>query len=125
MRPQLPVPETRVVQPILSLVGGACNLQGYLAHKQHPPPQNRHRSLGMGLLGPTGGVFRMSEVPLLPNGLAGWGSQLNGLGDEDVRFSPALDHILLSSPLYGGVYRTGLVSCCLSRVMSWLTRRCT
>ena len=40
-------------------------LQGYLAHQKHPPPQNHHRSLGIGLLqGHTGGVFLMSEVPL-------------------------------------------------------------
>jgi hypothetical protein len=25
-------------------------LQGYLAHKKHPPPQDHHRSLGIGLL---------------------------------------------------------------------------
>ena len=40
-------------------------LQGYLAHKKHPSPRDRHRSLGIGLLtGPTGGVFLMSKVPL-------------------------------------------------------------
>ena len=39
--------------------------QGYLAHKKRPPPQEHHRSLGIGLLkGPTGGVFVMSKVPL-------------------------------------------------------------
>ena len=44
-----------------------AGLQGYLAHKKHPPPWNHHRSLRIGLLwGPTGGVLRMSEVPLYP-----------------------------------------------------------
>ena len=35
-------------------------IQGYLAHKKHPPPQDHHRSLGIGVLkGPTvlGPVF--------------------------------------------------------------------
>jgi len=42
-----------------------ASLHGYLAHKKHPPPQDHHRSLGIGLLeGPTAGVFLMSEVPL-------------------------------------------------------------
>ena len=40
-------------------------LQGYFAHKEHPPPPDHHRSLGIGLLyGPEGGVLLMSEVPL-------------------------------------------------------------
>ena len=40
-------------------------VQGYLAHKKHPPPQDHHRSLDRGrLYGPIGGVFLMSEVPL-------------------------------------------------------------
>ena len=26
------------------------NVQGYLAHKKHPPPKTHHRSLGIGLL---------------------------------------------------------------------------
>ena len=39
-------------------------LQGYLAHKKHPPPEDYHRSLGIGLQqGHTGGLFLMSEVP--------------------------------------------------------------
>ena len=29
---------------------GENPLQGYLAHKKHPPPQDHHRSLGIGLL---------------------------------------------------------------------------
>ena len=42
-------------------------LQGYLAHKKHPPPQDHHRFLGIGLLqGSTGGGVLMSEVPLYP-----------------------------------------------------------
>ena len=54
-----------------SLVGPSASahrrvpVQGYLAHKKQPPPEDHHRSLGIGLLqGPTGGVFLMSEVPL-------------------------------------------------------------
>ena len=42
-------------------------LQGYLAHKKHPPGLDHHRSLGIGLhvlYDPTGGLFLMSEVPL-------------------------------------------------------------
>jgi hypothetical protein len=40
-------------------------VQGYLAHKQHPPPQDHHTALGIVLLqGPTGEDFLMSEVPL-------------------------------------------------------------
>jgi len=27
-----------------------CTLQGYLAHEKHPPQQDHHRSLGIGLL---------------------------------------------------------------------------
>ena len=40
-------------------------LQGYLAHKKHPPPQDHPRSLGIGLLyGPRRRQFLVSEVPL-------------------------------------------------------------
>ena len=40
-------------------------VQGYLAHKKQPPPQDRRRSLGIVLrLGPTEALFLMSEVPL-------------------------------------------------------------
>ena len=42
-----------------------CTVQGYLAHKKHPSPEDHHRSLVVGLLyGPTGGLFLISEVPL-------------------------------------------------------------
>ena len=35
------------------------------SYKKHPPPQDHHRSLGIGpLQGPTRGVFLMSEVTL-------------------------------------------------------------
>ena len=41
------------------------NVQGYLAHKKHPPPWDRHRFLGTGLLnGPMGKAVFMSEEPL-------------------------------------------------------------
>ena len=40
--------------------GPISALQGYLAHKKHPPPQDHHRSLGMLLKG----RVLMSEVPL-------------------------------------------------------------
>ena len=40
-------------------------MQEYLAHKQPPPPQDRHRALDIALLqGPTGRWFLMIEVPL-------------------------------------------------------------
>ena len=40
-------------------------LQGYLAHKKYPPPQDPPRTLGIGLrYGPRGERFLMSEVPL-------------------------------------------------------------
>ena len=40
-------------------------LQGYLAHKEPPPPQDFHRALGIVLLkSPRGARFLMSEVPL-------------------------------------------------------------
>ena len=45
--------------------GNRERLQGYIAHKKHPPHWDHQRSLGIGLLwDPTGGVFLMSEVPL-------------------------------------------------------------
>ena len=47
--------------------GRGCGpvIQGYLAHKKHPPPWHHHRYLGIGLLySPTGGRVLMSEVPL-------------------------------------------------------------
>jgi len=34
--------------------------------------------------------------------------------DKAIRYPPALHHIPLYSPLYGSVYREGLVTCCLS-----------
>ena len=41
------------------------SVQGYLAHKNPPPPQDRHRALGLVLLkGRKGGLFHMIEVPL-------------------------------------------------------------
>ena len=41
------------------------NVQRFLAQRRLPPPQDRHRSLGMVLLqGPTGWWFLPSEVPL-------------------------------------------------------------
>ena len=41
------------------------SLQGYLAHKKPPSPQDFHRALGIGLLqGPSGRRFLVSEVPL-------------------------------------------------------------
>ena len=40
-------------------------LQGYLAHKKTPPPLDRRKTIGVGLLqGPMGRRFLMSEVPL-------------------------------------------------------------
>ena len=43
----------------------AKRVQGYLAHKKPPPPQDFHRALGIVLLqGPKGARFLMSEVPL-------------------------------------------------------------
>ena len=40
-------------------------IQGYLAPKKQPPPQDHHRALGMVLLlGPRGALFLMREVPL-------------------------------------------------------------
>ena len=40
-------------------------VQGYLAHKKLPPPQDFRRALGIGLLqGPWRRQFLMSEVPL-------------------------------------------------------------
>ena len=43
----------------------AAGLQGYLAHKKLPPPQDHRRALGIGLLqGPRRRQFLMSEVPL-------------------------------------------------------------
>ena len=43
----------------------ANQVQGYLAHKKHPPLLYNYRFLGTGLLwGPTGGNFLMLEVTL-------------------------------------------------------------
>ena len=40
-------------------------LQGYLAHKKLPPPQDRRRTIGTSLLqSPKGRRFLMREVPL-------------------------------------------------------------
>ena len=40
-------------------------IQGYLAHKKHPPLWTLHRALGMVVLwGPRGALLLMSEVPL-------------------------------------------------------------
>ena len=40
------------------------HVQGYLAHKKHPPPWDHHRSRGIGLLqGPTGGGFLWARYP--------------------------------------------------------------
>jgi hypothetical protein len=40
-------------------------MQGYLAHKKQPPPQDYRRALGIVLLyGLRGALFVMSEVPL-------------------------------------------------------------
>jgi len=48
----------------------AQGLQGYLAHKTPPPPQEHHMALGVVLLySPREGQFLMSEVPLQ----VGWG----------------------------------------------------
>ena len=46
------------------LVSEVPPVQGYLAHKKHPPPLGRPQDLGMGpLLGPREELFRVSEVP--------------------------------------------------------------
>ena len=40
-------------------------VQGYLAHKKQPPPEDHHQALGTGLLlGPRVIFFLISEVPL-------------------------------------------------------------
>ena len=40
-------------------------VQGYLAHTNHAPAEDHHRSLGIGLpRGPIGGGGLVSEVPL-------------------------------------------------------------
>jgi len=47
-------------------------VQGYLAHKKTPNPQDHHRTLGIGpRLGPTRGHFLMSEVGVLQLGAIG------------------------------------------------------
>ena len=47
------------------------HLQGYLAHKKTPTPQDHQRTLGIALLqGPRGVRLIMSEVPLCRRGLA-------------------------------------------------------
>ena len=62
--------DTEVVPVFLRMPYGRTHapthrLQGYLAHKKHPPAWDHHRSLGIGLLsGPHGRELLMSEVPL-------------------------------------------------------------
>ena len=44
------------------------DMQGYLAHKKLPPPEQQRGALGLSLLqGPTRRQFVMSEVPLYPH----------------------------------------------------------
>ena len=42
----------------------SLDIQSHLAHKKPSPPQDHHRALGIGLLGPRGVRFLVSEVPL-------------------------------------------------------------
>ena len=53
-RPTTLHPEQPAPAPHLAHTGGCVALrivlQEYLAHKKHPPPQDHHRSLGIGLL---------------------------------------------------------------------------
>ena len=54
------VPRSWEIAPLSDQTVG---LQGYLAHKKPPPPQDHHRALGVGLLlGPRESRFLMSEV---------------------------------------------------------------
>ena len=58
---------------LISEVPGIAYLQGYLAHKNTPiplaPPQN---PMHIPTVGSHGGLFLMSEVPLLGPTLGGW-----------------------------------------------------
>ena len=66
-------------------------LQGYLAHKKSPPPQDHHRALDILLLqGPRGALFLMSEVPL-------W--TLQGLLEVKDTRRPLGDYLLLGLAL--------------------------
>ena len=57
-------------------------LQGYLAHKKHPPPQNHDRSLSIGLVrvGARQGSLSPAGSDAAQFGVKGLGFQVQGSG---------------------------------------------